>query len=1021
MNLKNVLKIKKSTRKLYFLCSCFLLCFVLQGQAQKITVSGLVTSSDDGLPIPGLSVLVLETGKGVVTDFDGLYTIKTDIGHNLSFSYVGMEKKIIKVTKPTLNIKMTSLLESLEEVVVIGYGAIAKKEVTGAVAQIKAEEIEEFITSDLGTALQGQIAGVTVTSSSGEPGSEANIEIRGITSLAGSNNPLYVVDGIPQLGNPGMSPNEIETIDVLKDAGSTAVYGARGAAGVILITTKRGKAGTAKVTFTNTYGIQNLKQGLPLMNAKDQLYFNSVQEFYFDGKIRDINQESWLNNDNSFTDYVVVDNAATKKYDLNITGGTKGFTYNAVVGYFDQDGIIINSNYQRFNSRLSTTYKSDNWKIDVSAAVATDKKVSSSSSLFQNTAFYSPIYPEIDPNSDVAYTNGSGTVSTPLERLLGSIRTSAPRNKDSMNSSVSVSRNFGENFILTTRFGGSVTNEIRNTFKPNTTIIDISDNSVDIDPTRSSVSAEAIRSAKYSFDGILNYKKQLGEHALNITTSFSAEKGSKESFLGSKEGVANNNIMVLNGATINPRVTSGNNYTKTTVGSMGRIQYNYQRKYLFSVLARYDGSSRFGEKHRWGLFPTISAGWNVSDEDFWTPLKHVVNNLRLRASQGMVGNDSFSDYEFASTLVQSTDYIFDPTDQSQSFGSIVKSYSNKDVKWETSVSTNIGLDVGFFKNKLTLTADVYRTKKRDMLFPVRLPGSLGGYYDSLLTLNVGNMENQGIELSARYKKRVGNSNFTLGVNFGKNENVVTKMAGETTIIFNSGSNLGGVPVTVLEVGREVGAFYLYKTNGIIKTEEQLEAYKLHPSRSTATLGDLIYVDTNGDGDISDLDRQYSGSGLQDFDMGLNFGWKYKNWDLAMNWYASVGAEIINGQKREAYSRGRHKDLVNMWTPENPNSNTPFYKGRTSVENFAAETDKWLESGDYLRLKLITIGYSLPKKVCEDIGLQSLRLFGTSQNPLTFTKYEGFEPEIGGNVQKRGLDLDRYPTSILYSFGLKVVF
>ncbi|WP_139958682.1 SusC/RagA family TonB-linked outer membrane protein [Flavicella sediminum] len=1024
MNLKKLLRNKKNRKTTVYLCLCFFLCFATQIQAQKIAVSGVVTNSEDGMPVPGLSVVIKNTNKGVVTDFDGMYTIKAKVGDVLTFSYVGMQEMSVKVSGTKHNVIMTALLESLEEVVVIGYGTQKKKEVTGAVAQVKSEEIENFITADLGSALQGQIAGVSVTSTSGQPGDESSILIRGITSLQGSNEPLYVVDGIPQVGNPGISPTEIETIDVLKDAGSTAVYGARGAAGVILITTKRGKDGKMQVTYTTTYGIQRLNKGLPLMNAEDQLYFNIAGRYYNDGVLTELTQSKWLNNDNSFTDYVVRPNAATDTHVLNITGGNKDFSYNAVAGYLNQEGVIINSGFKKYNGRISTTYNSDNWSISSSIAMSTQKQTKISTALFQNAAFYSPLFPKVNPDSDVAYSNGNGSVTTPLNRLLSSIRGDNTGTSERTNASLSIRRNFGENFSVTARGGAAIRTDINNNFNPSTKIIDITDNSIDDDPTKSSVSAEAIRSIKSSVDLILNYKKSIGDHNFNATTSLSIESQSKESFEASRQGVANNEIKVINGGTINPQAFSGSsgiNLTKNTVGTMGRIQYNYKGKYLFSALARYDGSSRFGSDYRWGVFPTVSAGWNVSDEAFWDSIKGTVNNMRVRASYGKVGNDSFSDYEYQSTLAQGSDYIFDTTDSVESFGAIVKSYSNADVKWETSIQTNIGIDMGFFRNKLTVSADYYKTNKEDMLFPVRLPGSAGAVYDSSLVLNVGNMSNEGFELATKYRYNIGKSKINVGLTFATNKNEVTKMFGDTDLIYNSGSNIGGNPTTVLSVGREAGSFWLYKTAGIINDTEELAEYQQFSAfTSTAKMGDIKLVDTNKDGDITEDDRVYSGSGLPGYEIGFNYSWMYANWDLSMNWYSTLGSEIINAQKREAYVRGRHQDQISQWTPDNPNSNIPSWEDKADA-NFIGTTDYWLEDGDYLRLKLVTLGYNLPKQVCTAIGLSSLRVYATGQNLLTFTKYSGFEPEIGGNVQKRGIDLDRYPTSALYSMGIKVSF
>ena len=504
------------------------------------------------------------------------------------------------------------------------------------------------------------------------------------------------------------------------------------------------------------------------------------------------------------------------------------------------------------------------------------------------------------------------------------------------------------------------------------------------------------------------------------------DENSTESFTAYKQGVVNNSIEVLNGTTINPLVSSGFNNTTKIVGFLGRLQYDYKGKYLFSSVARRDGSSKFGKEYRWGTFPSFSAAWNVSDESFWESMSTAINNFKIRASYGTVGNESFNPYEYASSIVQGSDYIFDATDAIVDYGTAVKSYSNRDVKWETSISKNIGVDLSFLKNKISLTADYYITEKEDMLFPVELPGSAGGYYDSTITLNVGNMTNKGLEIATSYNGSFRNHKFNIGATFTKNMNEITKMVG-SNLIYNSNSTLisgdGASVTTVLAEGYEVGSFFLYETDGVIQTQEELDAYKLFPSRQSAKLGDLKYVDYDGDTDITEADRHYMGSALPDFELGLNLKWNYKNFDLSMNWYGTVGSEIMNGTKAATYNYGTHKDLVNMWTPNNPTSNIPLHTGdsKSGTYNYLGTTDLWLENGDYLRLKLVSLGYSIPEAFASKLGLTNVRLFVTAQNPITITNYEGYDPEVGGNVARRGLDVSRYPLTALYTAGIKLNF
>ncbi|WP_241664749.1 SusC/RagA family TonB-linked outer membrane protein [Seonamhaeicola maritimus] len=1028
--MNKLIKVNKSTYS-YLLALLFVaLCSAMSVQAQNLTVTGTVTGSEDGLPIPGVAIVIKGTNTGSVTDFDGNYSINAKVGDMLQFSYLGMENESVKVTGSKLNVAMDSSLEDLEEVVVIGYGTVKKKELTGAVAQVKSEDIEQFVTSDVSSALQGQIAGVNVVASSGEPGAAAQVQIRGVTSISGTNEPLYVIDGVPQIGDPGLSPNEIETIDVLKDGASTAVYGTRGAAGVILITTKRGQEGRMSVTFDSSYGIQTLGDGIPLMNTAEQIYYETAQ---FNNGVSvfqpgPFNNVTWLNNDNKFDDYVLVNNAETKRHNLNFTGGTKNFTYNAVVGLFDQDGQLINSRFKRINSRISTTYKSENWTINGSLSFTTEKRARVSGGLINSAIRYKPYYPKVDPDVDVVITNGNGGVTTPLNLLALALKRKDDSNRDRFQGNLSLSRKLGNDVTFTTRLGSSITNDIRNIFIPQYTLFDVTDNTTEVDPTKSSVTANTIRATVLSWDGSLNYKKKFGNHNVGLQATAAIDERIREEFTAMKQGVANNNITVLNGATVNPDVFSGGdfgngNYTETVVGLLGRFTYDYKGKYLLSALVRRDGSSKFGAANRWGTFPSVSLAWNVSDEAFWSSLKRTVNNFKIRASYGEIGYNGFPNYEYAPVLVQDTDYIFDETDGTVEFGTAIKSYANRDVVWETSISRNIGVDLSFLKNKITLTADYYHTRKEDMLFPVQLPGSGGSFYDRTITLNVGNMTNKGLELAANYRTKIGKSKLTMGATFTKNENKVTKMFG-STLIYNNNAQLvnGHGGSTVIAEGYEVGAYFLYETDGTIQTQEELDAYRQFPSRANARLGDLKYVDYNGDGDITLDDRYYHGSGLPEFEVGYNLRWNYKSWDFSMNWYASIGSDILNGTSAETHVRGRHKNLVNMWTLDNPTSGIPIHADDAQgAFNYRGDTDYWLEDGDYLRLKQVTLGYSLPNDVTEKIGISKLRMYLSAQNALTFTNYNGYDPEIGGNVLARGVDKAKYPLTALYTFGVNLKF
>lgn len=1022
MNRLKIMKTKTLMRRVFLFMFMSLLCYQTQAQGQN-KISGVVTGDEDGLPLIGVTVQKLGSKLITTTDFDGQYAIKAKEGDIIQFSYLGMKTVAKTVTGKNLNVVLETEADALDEVVVVGYGTQKKKEVTGAVVQVKAEEIEQFVTTDVSSALQGQVTGVNVTAASGEPGETASIQIRGVTSLIGSNEPLWVVDGIAQQGNPGLSPNEIETIDILKDAASAAIYGTEGAGGVILVTTKQGKEGKMNITLNSTYGIQDLGEGISLMNAKEELFFGLTQldngaSTYIPGPIR---TPEWLNNDNTFNDYVLVDHAATHQHTLNVSGGTKDFSYNAVGGYFNQEGTLINSGFERINGRISANYNSDKWKVRSSVAFTTEKRDRVGNNLITNAQRYSPLYPIVDPSSDVVYSteSGDGGVRTPLELLAQALKKKDNSTSERINASIGVTRQLTKDLSMSATLGTAITNTYRDQFLPQYSIVYLNGDPTETDPTKSNVTTSASRRSTLSGDVGLSYKKKIGDHNFGAQAILAIKEEGYRGFSAEKQGVLNNDIRVLDGASINPVADSDAYYNSTQVGLVGRITYGYKGKYLFSGVIRRDGSSKFSPENQWGTFPSVTLGWNVSDEDFWQDLKGTVNNFKIRAGRGTVGNNRFGNYEYQSTIRTNANYIFDPTDNQLTFGSAVYTYANPQVKWETKTETNVGLDMSFWKNKLTLTTDVYRSSNKDMLFPVRTPSSAGAYDGNNLNsiLNVGNMTNEGVEVALKYRTNIGKSKFSTNVVFTRNTNEVTSTAGQS-VIYNTQSNINSTPITVFAEGYEAGAYFLYETNGAINTEERLAQYQ--KIKADAKMGDIEIVDYNKNGKIDNDDRHYAGSALPDFELGWNFQWNYKGFDVSMNWYASVGSEVVNGNKITAYTTGRHKDLLSMWSKDNPTSNIPILRD-FGTDNYLPNNDYWVENGDYIRLKLATLGYNFSKSACENIGLSNLRVFFTAQNPITFTKYTGYDPEVGGNVARRGLDLSRYPLASLYTVGLNVKF
>ncbi|NJB82540.1 SusC/RagA family TonB-linked outer membrane protein [Wenyingzhuangia aestuarii] len=1014
--------------------------------AQKKTITGIV--SGDGMTLPGVNIVIKGTNLGSTTDFDGKFKIAVESEKILQFSYLGFKTKEIKIgNKTDLQVTLVSDISSLDEVVVVGYGSQKKKEVTGAVTKIQQEDLSKTATPDVASALQGQVAGVNVVASSGDPGATANITIRGLTSVNGSNSPLYVVDGIPYEDDPKLSMEEIESFDILKDDASAAIYGTRGAAGVILITTKKGQKGTMKMSLNSFYGIQSITSGVPLLNSQNLYYVRFLRA---QAQNNTTYGNTWtsaeqgphrLSLNSNIVDVVENNYAPIQSHSLRVSGGKSGLLYSFTGTYFNQEGVVIKSGYDRINLRSNVEFKKGNWKVSTITGFRLEETQHSPYGLLLDANSYFAYQPQLNLGTDIF--NNAGDADSSEAANLGRIGRKFIREDDTeartFDTNIKIKYNFSKKLNYMMRVGALYGNSNRITINPDFKVY----NSLgELVPTeRSSIRNTSMSRKKLSFENILNYTQKIGNHELKLLGVYSREYYEYSQFYAQKHDVANNDITVINGATADPVVASGTtrydmDRTNTLVGMLGRLQYNYAGKYLLSASLRRDGSSRF-VKQPWGLFPSVSLGWNVSDENFWTPIKDVVGNFKLRASRGTTGNQGIQDYSFDSVIVLENDYLFGAGDnQNLQLGAIQTTYANPNVKWETSVSNNFGLDMSLFRNKFQFTADIYKSNKRDMLLPVLTPPSSGGGSNSQVVLNVGDMENSGLELALNYKQRFGKLNIRTGLTYTKNNNKITKMGGENTMLALPNSKVSDIGagedlVSFVAEGYEAGSFFLIKTDGLVTTDEELLEYqKIMP---TAKLGDLRYidaitVDTNGDGiadagdgTINEDDRQYSGSGIPTFEMGWNFNAGYKNFDFSMQWYGSFGAEILNGSKAYTYKKANHQDLVYQWSPQNPTSTIPVNRG-DSHENYRGQTDFWLEDGSFIRLRNITLGYTFPKKSIEKLNISKLRMYVAAQNPLTFTKYTGYDPEVGNNgLSTRGIDKGTYPVSSQLRAGLQLNF
>ncbi|WP_237340621.1 SusC/RagA family TonB-linked outer membrane protein [Wenyingzhuangia fucanilytica] len=1003
---------------------------------QTVTIKGVIKG--DGEPLLGASVLVVGTNNGTVSDFDGNYQLTAVSGQKISITYLGFVGKVITMPEnnTTLNIVLEKDATQLDEVVVVGYGSQKKKEVTGAVVNIDSEVISKTPTSDVGSALQGQIAGVDVQTSGGSPGSPANIQIRGLGSISpNALGPLYVVDGVPYQGNPNIAPEQIQSIDVLKDGASAAIYGTRASNGVILITTKKGEEGKMKVSFSTYTGIQNITSGTPLMNTTQQLYENqkASEAKGIDSPILRFNSQG-LDNNSDFVGDVQNNNAVMSNYNLNVSGGTKYLTLSLNTNYFTQDGVLINSGFNRLSNRITGEYKKGKFKAFATIGFRQDNKETEPWGLYEYAIAQGPYQASLSSLE----SRGDNAVQIPVQNAiqysyLSQLLQNENKTKTTAtNIAVNLEYEILKGLKYKINLGSNNSNYVNTFYKPQYIVYDLTGN---INPGASRPNAFLNENYNWqerqTVENILNYSRSFGKNNFNLLGVISYEKYDyKQVGVGVMYSADANSALQTLGSGSESIAPSSTNNTSTLTGKLVRFQYNYDSKYLFSASVRRDGSSKFSPKNRYGTFPAVSLGWNIDKEDFMSNIKSI-SGLKLRASWAEVGNQNIGNYAFTPTIETGVNYVFNTgASEELNNGFIQRRYVDPNIKWETTISKNIGLDLGMFKNRLNVNLDLYENDKKDMLLQERLTPSSGTYqpradgvYDVRVT-NAGSMSNKGVELGVQYRDETNYGlKYTLNGTFTKNVNTVTDLNGvdrgyaNGRPVLSRGTNVDYT--TYLAEGYRAGSFFLVQHDGIIKTQDQLTAYQAIDN--SAQLGDMMYKDVNGDNKIDDNDRVYSGSGQAKFNVGFNINLDYRNFDFTAQTYFSYGAKVYNGSKLYAYQAGRHLDLYNMWTPQNPTSDVPTDRQNAFANSIRARSDYFLEDGTYFRIRNLTLGYTVPKTK-ERAKIEKARVYLTAVNPFTFTKYKGYNPDIGGDgIFTRGVDVGNYPFTRQFMLGLQLDF
>ncbi|MDP3432569.1 MAG: TonB-dependent receptor [Bacteroidota bacterium] len=978
---------------------------------QQKSVSGKVTDST-GEGLPGVSVVVKDTTNGSITDTNGNYSI-SNIPENaiLVFSFIGMKTQEISVgSKTKVNVILAEFTIGIDEVVAIGYGTVKKSDLTGSVAIVKAEGLSTIPVASIGDALQGQAAGVQVISS-GVPGADPTFNIRGIGTINESR-PLYVIDGVPvSMGLNHLNMNDVESIQILKDASATAIYGSRGANGVIIITTKRGKAGQGQLNFNYYFGFQEAAKVVKELNASQfAVLHNEIMENA--GLMKNpafANPES-LGAGTNWLD-ALYRTASMKNYSFSYSGNNEKTNYYVSGNVFDQEGIVINTGFTRYTIQLNTdTEISKRIRFGNNLTLEHDLRKSGNYNI-QNTMLALPTQPIF--RSEDSY---SGPLGQPIWN--GDIVNPIGLSKTVENSSKGynlLGAVYGEvEIIEALKFRTSL--GLQANFGDDRTWSPAYEWDTSIDEN-SSLYHQSGKSITWLWDNTLTYDKVFGvNHHLTLMAGTSAQENRYDFTNGSAQDFQSNETQQLSNAT-NILTLNGNAYEWSLMSYMGRANYIFADKYLLTATIRRDGSSRFGEGNRWGWFPSGSFAWRISKEKFFENI-HFMNDMKLRIGYGVTGNQEIGNYSFASVL-ETYQYNFNGKPVSAVVPNVMP---NTDVQWENQKQGNIGLDMTFLKNRVNLTVDGYIKNTDRMLVPMSVPVTSGYSDQDVSYTNAGKLRNRGLEISAQTRNLTGAFRWNTSFNVSLNQNKILSLNDSIPI---SRGRLGeNYNLVLLQAGQPVNEFYGFVTDGIFQTQKEVDNHATQvagndPYNRTSP-GDIRFKDLNNDGVIDDKDRTFIGNPSPKCFFAMTNTFAYKGFDLSIFLQGIVGNKIVNANRiwSEAMSVAQNQttETLKRWSGEGTSNTVPraIYNDPNNNERFS---DRYIESGSYLRIKNVTFGYTLPEMLIEKINSSKIRIYVSVQNLQTFSNYKGFDPEVAQD----GIDNNLYPVSRTISCGVNLNF
>lgn len=1031
----------KRMRVLLIMAALLFVSFSVNGQ----TISGKVTEKENGLPIPGVNIVVKGTTDGTITDLDGNYSIAVPESATLVFSYIGyITQEVVVASQTVIDVSLETDATDLGEVVVVGYGTMKKSDLTGAVASVSGDALESSASNRAVESVAGRLAGVSVTRSSGVPGSGMKVRIRG-TGSTNKSDPLYVVDGVPAGTDIDyIASEDIESIEVLKDASSTAIYGNRGANGVIIVTTKSGKLQKPVFSFNSYYGVAQVPKKIDLVNAYEHATLiaeaaaNDGSSLAADIKPR---IDYVLANNSEGTDWQdeIFQLAALQNYNLSVRGGLasdkkadRNLTYSVSGSYYDEEGIIKNTGTKRYllNSKTEFQFNSRvkaGMQLDLFSRERGNHSQGIYSSPISMALSTPPMDYGLDSNGEYVAMQTFPLTENPFVTIDHNKHVKKGYTSYGLKTWLGIDIIEGLNFKTTLSLSKGFTHN--KTFRP-TFYLNASQN-------REKTELFEQRGENYGWTWInlINYTKIFADvHKIIATLGHESRYTRSSYFSATGLGLPSDEIYQYfsTAKEFSPIVGAGQGQTGV-VSFFGRAFYSFADKYMITGTLRYDGSSKFSGDNVWGVFPSFGASWRLGEEGFIQDLG-LFSNLKLRGGWGRVGNEASAQggSDVANIGTYDMYYVFGGNVSS---GGISTNIPTPDLRWEMVETTNVGLDIGVLDGDLNFTADYFIKNTKDMITKLALPDY---FPKNRPNANIGEIRNSGIELSANYRKRIGDFTFNVGANLSFIQNEVVKLNVDDDAFLDGGHIEKLANVTRTQKGREIAYFYGYRTDGIFQSQDEIDAYinaENELIQPDAKVGDVKFLDQNGNGEIDPDDRSYLGSGQPVSTYGFNFAVQYKGFDLAANFYGVYGNEIVNGMDSrlldvKAY-RVVYADRLDRFHPtNNPNSSQPRVTLADPNDN-GRFSDRYIQDGSYVKLKTLQLGYTLPKSLTKKLKLQKVRVYVAGQNLISFNKYNGYDPEIGdlddphqGNDMKSlgiGVDLANFPQPRIFRGGINIQF